>query len=186
VNRFIDVEKCRALVPYSKAEYFFRVLWGFVSIVYRFTPRTCHFIRVALLRGFGAKIGCGVQISPKTEVALPWMLEIGDFCAIGDSVTLYSLGKIRIGNYVTISQFSHVCAGTHDYSRISFDLLRRSITIEDGVWICANVFIGPGVSIAEGCVVGAGTVVTETLVEKGGVYRGNPALLIKSRLIKPE
>ena len=58
------------------------------------------------------------------------------------------------------------------------DLENKGIIIEDDVWIGAGVRILDGVTIARGCVIGAGSVVTKS-TEEFGVYVGVPARLIK-------
>jgi putative colanic acid biosynthesis acetyltransferase WcaF len=52
--------------------------------------------------------------------------------------------------------------------------------IENGVWICADVFIGPGVTIHENSVVTAGSVVTRDL-PSGMICSGNPCVPVKPR-----
>ena len=56
--------------------------------------------------------------------------------------------------------------------------INAPIRIEDGCWIGANVTIMPGVTIAKGCIIGAGTLVTED-TEENGIYVGIPARLIR-------
>ena len=56
--------------------------------------------------------------------------------------------------------------------------LFRSITIGKGVWIGADVTLLPGIHIADGCVIGAGAVITKS-TQPNGLYGGNPARRIK-------
>ena len=55
-----------------------------------------------------------------------------------------------------------------------------TIIIENDVWIGANVIILPNVKIGEGCIVGAGSVVTKDL-SKFSIYAGNPCKFLKKR-----
>ena len=48
------------------------------------------------------------------------------------------------------------------------------------VWVCARASVAPGVNLAEGAVLGLGSVATRDL-EPWSVYAGNPAVKIKSR-----
>ncbi|MBQ3590123.1 MAG: acyltransferase [Clostridia bacterium] len=67
----------------------------------------------------------------------------------------------------------------HDYS--DFDIVRgKTVTIKKGAWICSKATIVPGVTIGEGAVVAAGSVVTKD-VPPFSVVGGNPAKLIKYR-----
>lgn len=99
---------------------------------------------------------------------------------IGERVKVYNLGMITLGDDTVVSQDVTICAGTHDYSDASLPLIRPEIRIGDGVWICAEAFIGPGVTIGDNAVVGARAVVTQN-VPAGMVVAGNPARVIKSR-----
>lgn len=115
------------------------------------------------LRLFGAKVGKGVHVYPRVSIWAPWNLELKDFCGIGNGVILYSQGKISIGYKAVISQGSHICAGTHDYTKKGFPLVVKPIVIEDYVWIAAEVFVHPGVQISEGAVIGARSVVVNSM-----------------------
>ena len=110
----------------------------------------------------------------------PWLLTLGNNTFVSDDVTVYNLGPVTIGDQTVISQGSYLCAGTHDYTRPDLPLVRSPITIGSGVWICAQAFIGPGVTIGDNSVVGARAVVTRD-VPPGVVVAGNPARVIKPR-----
>lgn len=142
--------------------------------------RTLFGWRRWLLRRFGATVGERVNVYPSTTVYFPWNLTVGNWSAIGEGAYIYNLGKVTIGHHVTISQHAHLCAGTHDYSDPAMPLLKPPITIGDQVWVCADAFIGPGVTVGEGAVVGARAVVTKD-VEPWTVVAGNPARVVKKR-----
>ena len=91
--------------------------------------------------------------SPHGAVEIPWNLELGDDVVIGDYAIVYSIGKITIGRSTNISQYSHLCACTHDYTTRRFPLLKPPIVIGDEVWIAADAFIGPGVTVGDRAVV---------------------------------
>ena len=61
----------------------------------------------------------------------------------------------------------------------------KPIVIEDRAWVAAEAFVGPGVTIGEGAVVGARGCVFKD-VEPWTVVGGNPARFIKQRTIKDE
>jgi putative colanic acid biosynthesis acetyltransferase WcaF len=115
----------------------------------------------------------------------PWLLEIGDESAIGDRVQIYNLGPCRIGSRATISQGSHLCGGTHDDKDPTMPLLRCHVEIGDDAWICAEAFVGPGVSVGVGSVVGARAAVMRD-VEPWTVTAGNPARKIRDRILRQE
>ncbi len=130
--------------------------------------------RVALLRGFGAKIGRNVVIRENVNISMPWRLAVGDHVWIGEDVGILSLAQVTIGANVCISQRAYLCTGSHDYRRENFKLVTRPITIEDASWIAAAAFVAPGVTIGSGAVVSAGAVVARD-VAPGTVVQGNPA-----------
>jgi putative colanic acid biosynthesis acetyltransferase WcaF len=121
-----------------------------------------------------------VHICPSAWIAIPWNLTIGDQSAIGDRAVIYSLGKVSIGRQVTISQYVHLCAGTHDYRDPAFALVKPPITIKDAAWICADAFIGPNVVVGRRAIVGARAVAMKDVPE-GMIVAGNPARKIGTR-----
>jgi len=120
------------------------------------------FLKVFSLRLFGAVIGRGVVIRSRVNVTFPWNLRIGDHVWIGDEVLILSLAPVTIGSHVCISQRAFLCTGSHKFRSEAFDLVIRPIVIGEGSWVAANVFIGPGVTIASGSVCTAGSVVMKS------------------------
>lgn len=158
-----------------------RLLWGMVYLFFfRYSPRPLHGWRRILLRFFGASIGKGVHVYPGVRIWAPWNLEIDDYSGVGDGVQLYSQGLIKIGKYVVVSQGTYLCAGTHDYREPGFPLITKPIHIEDHVWVAAEAFIHPGITIGEGTVVGARSVVNRSL-PSWKVCSGNPCIILKDR-----
>ena len=158
-----------------------RLIWNCVWLfLFRPTPRFClNSWRIFLLKLFGAKIGKGCRVLPSCFVWAPWNLEMGNLSVLAENVDCYSMGKIIIGSKVAISQRSFLCTGSHDYK----SLITEPIYINDHVWICAESMIMPGVTINEGVVVAARSLVTKNLAP-WKIYAGNPAKIIKNRDIK--
>jgi putative colanic acid biosynthesis acetyltransferase WcaF len=179
----IDIQKNRRSCKYSISVQVKRVLWSFGKILFRLIPHPLYASRCVLLRLFGAKIGKEVHIYNSAEIYFPWNLEVGDYGAIGEKAYIYNLGRIVIGVKATVSHRAHLCAGTHDFCNSSLPLLKPPIVIEDQVWVCADAFVGPNVVVGEGEIVGARAVVTKN-VEPWSVVVGNPAKIIKMRVIK--
>jgi len=170
--------------PWHFREKVIRAIWMvFARPVFRLSFHNWYRFRAAILRLFGAKIGRGVAIRPTVNVEVPWMLEIEDDATVGDHAILYSLGTIHIGKRAIVSQYAHLCAGTHDYTDHRFRLVRAPITVGDDVWIGADAFIGPNVKIGRLTVVGARSSVYGNLPE-AKVCVGNPAKPIKDRQLR--
>jgi putative colanic acid biosynthesis acetyltransferase WcaF len=155
--------------------------WWLVQwFLFRPSPQALYGWRRFLLRLFGARIGQHVLVRPTAWVTFPWKLSIGDYTWIGDEVVLYCLGEITIGAHTVISQRSYLSAGTHDYEQPDFPILAPPITIGAQVWLATDVFVGPGVHIGDGSVVGARSSVYKDL-PGGMICYGNPAVPVRPR-----
>ncbi len=155
--------------------------WIAQAVLIHPSPQIMYGWRRMVLRLFGARIGRNVRVRPSIRVTFPWKVEIGDDSWIGDGVELYSLGEIRIGRNAVVSQGSYLCAGTHDYRDPTFAIEARPIVIGDQAWVAAQSFVAPGVTIGQGAVVGARSLVLKD-VPAGMVAMGHPAKLHGPRL----
>ena len=80
----LNILENRKLYPYSKIEYFGRILWSIFFLFFRYSPRVFFGWRNFILRLFGAKIGKNVHIYPSAEIYLPWNLKVGNDSSIGE------------------------------------------------------------------------------------------------------
>lgn len=152
-----------------------RGLWRLVwLLVYRPTPVQLHGWRCFLLRLFGARIGRGVHPYPSARIWAPWNLTMKDGSCLAQAVDCYCVAPITIGLRATVSQYSYLCAASHDYSQRSMPLVVAPIEIGDDAWVTADVFVGPGVCVGEGAVLGARSTVMSD-VPAWTVVAGNPA-----------
>jgi putative colanic acid biosynthesis acetyltransferase WcaF len=138
--------------------------------------------RCLLLRIFGASIGKGLVIRPGVNVHFPWRLKVGDHCWIGDGTQLLSLYPITIEDHVALSHQVYIAAGGHDIRSVSMASKHGPVVVKTGTWIATRAFIGPGVTVHERVVVGAGTVLMKD-VGPDVVVVGNPARVIGPRVI---
>ena len=169
--------------PFTGTEIFRRFLWLAVqSTLFRWSPRAWHGFRARLLRWFGAEIPepAKVVIFPTVRVECPWLLTLAPRSMLGRRVTIYNLARITLQRGANVSQSTHLCAGTHDYRQWSMPVQAAPITIGANAWVAAEVFVGPGVTIGELCVVGARSVVVNDL-PAGKVCVGHPCRPIKPR-----
>lgn len=176
----MDIESNRNTRKWTRKELAGRVLWAACQPLFRWSPRLLWGWRVFLLRLFGAKIGQQVHIHPSARIFIPWNLQIGDWSSVGFDALIYNLGLVTIGNKVTVSQRAHLCAGSHDFRDPAMTLLKPPIHIADEVWICADAFVGPGVTVGMKAVVGARAVVVRN-VDAAAIVGGNPAITIGNR-----
>jgi putative colanic acid biosynthesis acetyltransferase WcaF len=168
----------------SKKTQLGRLIWALVyGLFFRSTPRWClHGWRRFLLRLFGATIGEGSKVDPSCRIWAPWNLSIGSYTALAEGVDCYTVDRIEIGSKVAVSQRAFLCTASHDISSLRRPLTHAPIRIADHAWVCAQAIIYPGISLGEGAVVAAGSIVTKD-VNAWEVVGGNPAKLIKSRNI---
>jgi putative colanic acid biosynthesis acetyltransferase WcaF len=169
---------------FSLANRLGRVAWNiFFVLFFRYTPKPLHAWRSFVLRCFGATVGKGVHVYPNVKIWAPWNLILLDECGVSNGAILYSQGKITIGKRVVISQGAHICAGTHDYTKKGFPLITKPIVIHDNAWVATEAFVHPGVTIGEGCVIGARAVVGKDMPE-WMVCAGHPCKPIKPRVFE--
>jgi putative colanic acid biosynthesis acetyltransferase WcaF len=144
------------------------------------TPPPLHGWRRFLLRAFGAKIGRGARVHGSTRIWLPANLEMGDYSILGWNVNCYCQGKVTLEDYAVVSQYAHLVTGTHDFDSPGFQLYTRPIRICRHAWIASDAFVGPGVTVGEGAVLGARGVAFKSL-DPWTVYSGNPVQRLRNR-----
>lgn len=167
--------------PWSFREKLVRTIWMLLGRpIFRLSFHNLYGFRAALLRLFGAKVGKGTRIRPSVHVEIPWNLDIRDGVTVGDHAILYGLGTITIGERTIVSQYAHLCAGTHDHTDRRFPLIRDPIEIGPDAWIGADAFVGPNVRVGRLSVLGARSSAYKDL-EPATVYVGNPAQPLKRR-----
>jgi len=138
--------------------------------------------RVLLLKAFGADVEWGVMIYSSVEIWAPWNLKMGKYSCVGGEVKLYNKDMIVIDDNVVVSQGAYLCTASHDITSTSHNLVTSPIHLCNRSWVAADAFIGMGVTIGEGAVVGARATVFKD-VESWSVVGGNPAKFIKKRVI---
>ena len=162
-----------------------RLFWNIIYwFLFRpFYPSFFRKWRNSLLKLFGAKLGTGSVVHSSARIWAPWNLEMGNYSCLAQKVDCYNVDKIIIGDNTTISQKCYLCTASHDIYNPLNPLITAPIIIEDQAWIATDSFIGMGVEIHQGAVVGARTSVFKN-VQAWTVVGGNPAKFIKERVIK--
>ena len=170
--------------PQTLANRLTRALWTFVAaLFYRPSPKIAHKYRVAILKLFGADVDWTAHPYPKCKIWLPANLTMGPHSCLADDVDCYNVAKITIGEMAIVSQYSYLCSAGRDFTDPNFAVTNAPITIGSSAWIAAKCLIGPGVSIGEGTIVGAGSVTTVS-VPPWVICAGNPCRILGKREFK--
>lgn len=147
-----------------------------------------YFINRSILKLLGVKIGKNLKTLPITTIENPKNIQIGDNAWISKNVALYANSGIIIGDDVIIAKDVSIISGDHGHSdkskKINQQGMRKDaqpIIIGNDVWIGEKAVILKMVKVGDGCVIGAGSIVTKD-VPPYSVVAGNPAKIIKQRM----
>lgn len=169
---------------YNPGNVFKRVCWFVVNtLFFKSSLIPFYSFKRFLLRIFGAKIGKAVVIKPGVSIKYPWLLQVGNYCWIGENVWIDNLANVQIGDHVCVSQGAFLFCGNHNFKKKGFDLMLAPIMLDDGVWIGSKAIVCPGTVCNSHAVLTVGSVAVGIL-EAYSIYRGNPALKLKDRIIK--
>lgn len=139
-------------------------------IRFPFDVRGRKFISVS--KGFTTGVGCRLEAYPANTDKV---LYIGENVQINDYVHITAMEKVSIGNNVLMASKIYISDCTHgNYSGDNDDsnpkinpsdrtLFSSPVIIKDNVWLGESVSVLPGVTIGEGTIVGANSVVTKNL-----------------------
>lgn len=161
-----------------------RLLWNVTwTLCARWTP---HFLfpgwKRFLLRLFGAKIASTAVVHSSARIYYPPNLVMGEYACIASHVDCYNVAPVTIGDNSTVSQYAYLCTASHDITSAMHPLVTAPITICDQAWIAAGAFVGMGVTVEQGAVVGARAAVFKN-VPAWTVVGGNPAKFLKKRIL---
>ncbi len=168
---------------YDPGPWWRRVTWYLFSLVFFESPLPWpRFLKGTLLRAFGALVGEGVVMKPRLRIKYPWHLSVGDHSWLGEEVWIDNLAPVSIGDHVCLSQGAFLLTGNHDRHSPSFDLRMSPIEVDNGAWIGARAVLCPGVRMESHAILNAGAV-AKGVLEADGIYEGNPARRIGTRVI---
>lgn len=171
----------RTFLPQTRARRIESLFWTMTwTLLARWTPPFLSGWRCLLLRCFGATVGRYVFIHASVRIRFPWNLTIGRDCVIHHEVIIDCMGPVTIGQGVRLSQYSHLCAGTHEYRDVHMEIQPGAITIGDQVWVAADAFVGPSATIGERTIVGARASVVDNL-PANVIAVGEPARPFRQR-----
>jgi putative colanic acid biosynthesis acetyltransferase WcaF len=170
--------------PWTVTERVRMLMWEFCWAVFcRWTPKPLYPWRLFWLSLFGCKINGRPFVHQRARIQIPWHITLNDKLSIGDRANLYSLGEIEIGSRAVVAQEAYICTGTHDFGDRNMPLQTAKITIDADAFIGARSFVLPGVTIGEGAIVGACSLVTKD-VPAWSIVAGSPARVLRKRTIR--
>ncbi len=145
------------------------------------------FLRDVLFARLFAAYGKGVYIDYRCYFRYFSRIRLGDNVTVNRGCRFFAShaikgAEIRIGNEVAIAPEVCFFAAGHDYERLDLPDIAKPIVVGDNVWIGARSIILPGVTIGEGAVIGAGSVVSRD-IPAWTVAVGNPAKVLKQRVL---
>lgn len=149
--------------------------------------------QIDALSSHGIHIGKGVSLGRFGKVRatatlneLGYGVTLGDYVGIGDGYYLGAFGGIAIGSDTIIGERFTVHSDNHLFDNPELPIraqgvVAKPVKIGRNCWFGSNVTVLGGVDIGDGCIVGAGAVVTKSFPENS-IIVGNPAKLINKRI----
>lgn len=167
-----------AIVFFPFYSYLSSVLWFLADLM---PP----FVRVIIFKFFFASFGRSVLFDYGSYVRYPWKVKIGSNVTVNRKCNFYPAivsdsGSITIENGATIGPQCTFFAAGHDYTSLDLADTSGPITVCKDVWIGGGSTVLPGVTIGQGAVIGAGSVVTKS-IPPFSVAVGVPAVVVNTR-----
>lgn len=139
-----------------------------------------HMVRNFFYRRSGLTLPRSSSVHWRAEFYHPGGIVIGANCIVGDTCFLDGRDGIRLGRNVNIGSHVSIYTRQHDVDDPDFAEVGGPVDVGDYAWIASHAVVLPGVSIGEGAVVAAASVVTKD-VPPYTLVGGNPACVIRER-----
>ena len=138
--------------------------------------------RRLLLPYFLKRLGPHASIQRGLRITNPEKVSIGAHCSLAQDVFIAGGGGVTLGDWVGCGPDVKVWSVNHRFDDPDRPWQqqgweRKAVVIEDDVWLGANVFVMPGVTIQKGSIVSAGSVVNKS-VPAYALVAGNPARVV--------
>ncbi len=158
-----------------------------LSAIVFFLPRHKIFnlIKSNYIRLQGGIVGRRVTFYPRIKINPAKNIKIGDDVDLAWGVLITTGGGVEIGDRTLVGYNTQIFSANHVIPPNKGKIFgsghnKKKVVIQNDVWIGAGSIILPGVTISEGAVVAAGSIVTKD-VAPFTIVGGNPAKLIKNR-----
>lgn len=139
-----------------------------------------HMLRLFLYRMSGMKIGKRSYIYSGAEIRNAKGITIGNDVIVGHNAILDGRSGLTIEDNVNLSTGVWIWTLQHDHNCPNFSAVGGPVVIETNAWLSARTIILPNLTVARGCVIAAGAVVTKSTTEYC-LYGGVPAKVIGKR-----
>lgn len=165
-----------------------RMVWNIVAATL-FRPFITPLFRkwrIALLKLFGAQVEWDSNVYASVKIWAPWRLQMGHRACLGPDVICYNQDWVVLEDDAVVSQYSYLCTAGHDVDMLNTadkSLVTAPIVLRSKSWVGSRAFVGMGVEVGEGTIVGATASVYKS-VEPWVVVGGNPAKIIKKRELR--
>jgi len=160
---------------------FYRFFWAIIYILlFKYSPSFLHKWRVFILNLFGSQIKYSAHVYPSVKIFDPRNLFMDANTCLAPNTICFNVSKILIKKNSIISQNCHLCTASRKYNDFSMRLIKKSIVIEEDVWIAADCFIGPGVTVKDKSIILARTVLLKN-TRSSSIFQGNPGKCIGFR-----
>ncbi|MDI6644110.1 MAG: acyltransferase [Methanobacteriaceae archaeon] len=142
-------------------------------------------LRKPLLERLLKNFGEGVSLADNVKLLYPQNISLQDEVGVANRVVLDGRGGIDIDKYTIIGFESVILSCTHQHQDHAVPIKKQGmytapVKIGSDVWIGARVIIMPGVTIGDGSIIGANSVVTKD-IDPYTIVGGVPAKFIKKR-----
>ena len=137
--------------------------------------------RQSILQQLLGHIGQNSIIEPPFYCAYGQNIHIGDHVYMNVTCTILDTNEVHIGNHVMLGPAVQIYTAAHllqAEARNQGWEVAKPIVVEDNVWIGGGAILLPGVRIGQNTVVGAGAVVSRSVLANM-VVAGNPARVIR-------
>lgn len=142
-------------------------------------------MRTWVCRELFADCGKGVNVHRGAAFGSGRAVKVGNYSHLGENVRINGRGGVSLGDNVLMGPDIIIYSGTHNFSSVAMPIQKQGmryapVVIGNDVWLGARVVILPGVTIGDGCIIGANAVVTKDL-PPFSIAVGIPARVIKKR-----
>ena len=161
--------------------------FNYHSVFWRnFPGQAGQLLRDRNIPRYFAEAGENITIHEGVRFRNIHLMKVGSHCELGVDNFLQAGGGITLGDRVMLGPGVKIWSVNHNFADLDTPInqqgfVEEAVTIGDGCWLGANVFVFPGVILPEGCVVSAGSVVAKKRYPPFSILAGYPARVIGNR-----